>query len=158
MLKAILTLTLLLAEIVSSAAQEARKVHEMGAEDCESEMAFLDSFANSLNDEPNSLGYIVVYGGRRDTKRDEIQVRGARIKRYMIESRGINSDQIEVVDGGYREKFTVELWLIPRGAKRPASTPTVNQKAVRFKRGKMERWREPGCFPGKYIIPKARPA
>ena len=149
---------LLVAGGVSLATQESRKVLEMGAEECESEMAFLDAFANYLHDEPYSSGYILVYGGRRDTKRDEIQVRGARIRRYLIESRGVGADRVAVATGGYREKFAVELWLTPRGGNPPAATPTVNQKAVRFKRGQMERWREPGCFPGKYIIPKPRPA
>lgn len=148
----------LVAGSISSVVQEPRRVLEMGAEACESEMAFLDAFANHLHDGPPSSGYILVYGGRRDTRRVEIQVRGARIKRYLIESRGVGADQLEVVDGGYREKFTVELWLIPRGGNPPVASPTVNQKSVRFKRGTMERWREPGCFPGKYVIQKPRPA
>ncbi len=142
----------------SFAVEESRKVSEMGAEDCEFEMLVLDGFTNHLANESDATGYIIVYGGRRDTKRDEVQIRGSRIKRYLVETRGINLNRIEVVNGGYREKFRVELWLVPRGERMPEATPTVNEKEVRFKKGKMDRYREPGCFPGKYVVRKARPA
>ncbi len=63
----------------------------------------------------DSTGYIINYGGRGDTKRDEIQIRGSRMKGYSVETRGVSLSRIETVNGGYREKFTIELWLVPRG-------------------------------------------
>jgi len=138
--------------------EEARKLLEMGAADCESEMAFLDVLARNLSEQPDLRAYVLIYGGRKDTKRDEIQIRGARMQRYVVETRGIAITRVEVVNGGYRERFTVELWLVPQGAESPVATPTVKSQQVRFKKGRMERFREPGCFPGKYVVTKARHA
>lgn len=133
-----------------------RKLMEIGAEECEYEMAVLDRLAINLGEEPAATGYLIVYGGRRDTKRDEVWIRGARMKRYLVENRGVGRGRVVVVAGGYREKFAVEMWLVPRGERFPAAAPTVSPAAVRFKRGRMQRWREPGCFPGKYRVPNAR--
>ena len=143
---------------ISFAAAESRKIDSFGAIDCEDEMARLDNFAIELQNAPEAQGYVLVYGGRRDTKRDEVQVRGSRMKRYLVENRGVSADRVQVLNGGYRENFTVELWLVPHGETGPAATPTVKERDVRFKRGKMDRYREPGCFPGKYVVRRARPA
>lgn len=123
-----------------------------GAVNCEDEMARLDNLAIAIQNSPDSRVYIVVYGGRRDTKRDEVKIRSARMKRYMVENRSISPEKIEMIDGGYRETFIIELWIVPAEKPAPAPRPTVNPKAVRFKKGKMERYREPGCFPGKYLV------
>lgn len=149
---------LLISTSVSFAAFESRKIDSFGAVNCEDEMARLDSFAIELQTAPDARGYILVYGGRRDTKLDEIQIRGARMKRYLIENRGVMSDRVQVLNGGYRENFTVELWLVPHGESAPSASPTINEKDVRLKKDKMIRYQEPGCFPGKYLVRTARPA
>ena len=142
----------------SLAAIESRKIDTFGPLECDDEMARLDNFAIEVQKAPDARGYIVIYGGRRDTRRDEVQVRGARMKRYLVENRGVGSKRIQMMNGGYRETFTIELWLVPSDEPTPAATPTIKEGAVRFKRGRMDRYREPGCFPGKYAVPKARPA
>jgi hypothetical protein len=149
---------LLISTSVSFASLESRKIDSFGAIDCEDEMARLDNFAIELQNAPDAQGYIFVYGGRRDTKRDEVQVRGSRMKRYLVENRGVSAHRVRLLNSGYRENFTVELWLVPRDDSAPTATPTVKERGVRFKRGRMDRYREPGCFPGKYVVPKARPA
>ena len=140
------------------APEEARKLLEMGAANCESEMAFLDLLAQNLSEQPDLRAYVLIYGGRKDTKRDEVQIRGARMQRYVVETRGIATARVEVIDGGYRERFTVELWLVPKETESAVASPMVKLQQVRFKKGKMERFREPGCFPGKYVVKKARHA
>lgn len=155
-LRALVTSLALLLSTHAAAGDETRKLMEIGAEECEYEMAVLDRLAINLGEEPDATGYLIVYGGRRDTKRDEVRIRGARMKRYLVESRGVSRVRVVVVAGGYREKFAVEMWLVPRGERFPAPTPTLRPAAVRFRKGRMERWREPGCFPGKYRVPNAR--
>ena len=149
---------LLISTGFSVAAIESRQIDSFGAVECEDEMARLDLFAIELQNAPDAQGYILVYGGRRDSKRDEVQVRGSRMKRYLVENRGLKARRVQVLTGGYRENFTVEFWLVPRDESAPAAAPTVKARDVRFKRGRMERYREPGCFPGKYLVRKARPA
>lgn len=125
-----------------------------GAVDCESEMAHLDNLTIELQNTAGARAYIFIYGGKRGTYRDEVRVRGACIKRYLIETRGVSPDRIEIIDGGYRESFVVEVWIVPNDKPVPTAAPTVNAKSVRFKKGKMTRYREPGCFPGKYLAAK----
>ena len=126
-----------------------------GAIDCESEMAHLDNLAIELQNAAGARAYIFVYGGKRGTYRDEVRVRGARMKRYLIETRGVSPDRIEIIEGGYRESLAVEIWITLKDKPVPIDTPIVAPKLVRFKKGKMARYREPGCYPGKYLKAKS---
>ena len=111
---------------------------EYGDVGCEDEMARLDNFAVKLRDTPNYVGYAIVYGGR-DGRRGEALARAARIKDYLIKSRGLESNRVMTIDGGYREKLTVDLWIVPSGESGPKAEPTIQLKDVRFKRGKIKR-------------------
>jgi len=131
---------------------QSEKLMELGKYNCEDEMSKLDYLAVQLQGNPDTYGYIVVYGGRRGMQRGEIEVRAARMRRYLIETRGISSDRIEVAAGGFREKLTVEFWRVPRGVKPPTVTPGVDPKNVKFKKGKFDGREEPGCFPDKLPV------
>lgn len=122
-----------------------------GPINCEDEMARLDNLAIELQNEVDSSAYIFIYGGKRGTFRDEVRVRGARMKRYLIQSRGVDPDKVKLIDGGYRETFSVDVRIVPNGAVAHEASPTVAPKLVRFKKGKMPRYNEVGCFPGKYL-------
>ena len=117
---------------------------QFGALTCESEMAQLDDIENKLRSDPKLNAYFIVYGGKRDTKRNEIQVRGSRMRRYLVDPRRIAAERITVVAGGFREKFTVEVWFVAQGETNPKPTPTVQEKSVRFKKGLMPLGEEPG--------------
>jgi len=125
---------------LSNATAEPRKIDSFGAINCEDEMARLDNFALEIQNSPEAQAYISVYGGRRDTRRNEVRARLSRIRYYLLNNRMIASDRIILVNGGYRERFTVELWIRPRGEVAPVATPTVQPRDVRFKRGKVQRW------------------
>jgi hypothetical protein len=125
----------------SSASVEARKLMEFGNVGWEDEMARLDYLNTKLGEEPQSIAYIIVYGGRRGDRRGETQARMACIRDYMLNRRGLSSDRIVITNGGYREESTVELWLAAPGENRPTATPTVSAKAVKFKKGKIKNWR-----------------
>jgi hypothetical protein len=126
---------------VASASVEARKLMEFGNVGWEDEMARLDYLNIKLGEEPQSTAYVIVYGGRRGDRRGETQARMACIKDYMLYRRGLSSDRIVIANGGYREESTVELWLAAPGENRPAATPTVSAKEVKFKKGKIKSWR-----------------
>jgi hypothetical protein len=113
---------------------QTRMAQEYGDTSCEEEMAHLDNYAISLQVDPNLRGYIVVYGGRRGTRRRQMSARLYRIRRYLTTNRGIQARRIVTARGGFRERFTVELWLVPRGESIPATTSTVNPREVRFAR------------------------
>ncbi len=97
-------------------------------------MGALDLLSKALQDEPNSTGYIFIYGARRGYRNDVVR-RMECMKNYMLNRRGIPSDSLRVINGGYREYAMVELWVAPNGSLAPVPRPTVRPKNVRFKRG-----------------------
>lgn len=121
----------------SSAAVESRKIDEISNFNWEDLMARLDFYAIQLQTVPDSSGHLIIYDGRR-SRRGEVQGWMDCVKNYLVGRRGIDSDRIMIVNGGYREKMTVEMWLVPRGENSPQTTPTVKPKDVKMKKGRLK--------------------
>jgi hypothetical protein len=49
----------------------------------------------------------------------------SRARDYLTTQRGIDASRLTVVNGGFREEDSVELWVVPSGAPAPRATPTV---------------------------------
>ncbi|MEP6913335.1 MAG: hypothetical protein ABI923_11300, partial [bacterium] len=92
--------------------------------------ARLDNLAVELNNDPSARVYILAYGGRtsRSGQADRL---GARARDYLVNHRGIGSSRIVVLDGGFREEESVELWVVPSGATPPQPRPTVQAGDVK---------------------------
>jgi hypothetical protein len=86
--------------------------------------------AIELQNDPGAQGYIIVYGGR-NSRADSADRLSARARDYLVRTRGIDAARVVVVNGGYRETNSFELWLVPQGATPPAPTPTVRPGDVR---------------------------
>ena len=124
------------------------KFDEFGNICCDDEKARLDNFAIQLGNNPDTQGYIIFYGGRRQNypycdssrlrlpRRGEAEARAARMKPYLVNSRGVDSNHIVVINGGYRESWSAEIWIVPKGANPPTPTPTVQPQEIKFRRGK----------------------
>ncbi|MBC7909727.1 MAG: hypothetical protein H7Y30_04450 [Pyrinomonadaceae bacterium] len=115
---------------------------------CEDEMARLDNFAIELQNNPEARGVIIFYGGRlypscynrnqpRRPRRGEALMRTERMMEYLVRTRGINQTRLVWMNGGYRESWTAELWLLPKGADLPTATPTLQLKDIEFRKGKV---------------------
>jgi hypothetical protein len=143
---------------VTSLAQTSNKTKEFdkfGSICCEDEMARLDNFAVHLQNEPEAKGYIIFYEGRRYAscnnrrplmpRRGEAAARAARMKPYLTDARGLDPQRVIIINGGYREEWTAELWLVPKGAEPPKPTPTLRAKDIKFRKGKIGR-REYECM------------
>jgi hypothetical protein len=115
------------------------KVSEYPAYNCEDEMAILDSYALKVQGSPESTAYVIVYGGQH-RRRGEVAMRMSRIKHYLLTNRMISANRTRIVDGGYRKKLAVELWLIPPSESPPPLAPSLRPEQVRFMRGKIQRW------------------
>ena len=139
-LKSILvSLSLLLVMIGdSSAAVESRKIDEVSNFNWEDLMARLDFYVIQSQNEPASSGYIIVYDGQR-SRRGEVQGWMNCIKNYLVGQRGMASNRIMVVDGGYRGNKTVEMWLVTPADSPPKATPTVKPKDVKFRKGRLKK-------------------
>ena len=86
--------------------------------------ARLDNLAIELQNNPGAQGYIIAYSGRR-SRAGEGDRMGERAAKYLVEMRGLSRSRLVVVNGGYREANTFELWLVPQGAEAPRPTPTA---------------------------------
>ena len=141
MMKLAIAICFVAALSVSAASVEARKLMEFGNVGWDDEMARLDYLAGELREQPGSIAYIIVYGGRRGDRRGETQARMACIRDYLLNRRRVSADRIVVTKGGYREESTVELWLAAPGERAPVASPTVRPADVRFRKGSIKNWR-----------------
>jgi hypothetical protein len=100
--------------------------------------ARLDNLAVELQNDPTTRAYIIAYGGRTGPM-GQVEVLMTRAREYLTAQRGIDAARFKVVNGGFREEDSVELWVVPSGATPPRVTPTVpagdlKPAAVRRKR------------------------
>jgi hypothetical protein len=102
-----------------------------GAISWEDEKAHLDNFAIALQHDRDSIGYIIVYAGRRACV-GEAKDRALRAKKYVVEARGIQASRIKWIDGGYREELTTILQPAPRGAPELTASPTLKPREVQI--------------------------
>ena len=86
--------------------------------------ARLDNLAVELQHDPSTRAYIIAYGGRTSPV-GQVEVLMSRARDYLVSQRGIDASRLVVVNGGFREEDSVELWMVPSGAKPPQATPTV---------------------------------
>jgi len=100
----------------------ATKIHEFGAVNEEVEWAKLDNFVLLLQNEPNSVGYLISYRGPKGQV-GEAKTVNARMVKYLIEKRAVKRERLKSIDGGMRQTPSRELWIVPLGAKPPKATP-----------------------------------
>ncbi|MBA2501641.1 MAG: PEGA domain-containing protein [Pyrinomonadaceae bacterium] len=107
-----------------------RKFDEFPSISFDDDKARLDNLAIELQNNPGARGYILVYGGRT-SRAGSAEFLGNRARNYLASVRGVDASRLVVVNGGYRERNTYELWLVPQGAQAPQPTPTVAPSDVR---------------------------
>lgn len=77
----------------------------------------LDEFAGEVKKKDDIVAHVIGYGGSSRNK-NEAQLAGERARNYLIGT-GIWQGRIEIIDGGFRDEATVELWVTPKGATPP---------------------------------------
>lgn len=86
---------------------------------------------------------IVVYGGRNDTKEGEVVARLFAIRDRLLKNRSIDLSRIVLLDGGFREEYESELWIIPTLAREFASylvNPTVESGEAKLRKSVLRKW------------------
>jgi hypothetical protein len=91
------------------------------------EKARLDHFAIELQTNPNTTGYIIVYGRRN--RPGEAKKRADRAKQYLLYYRRMGRERLVSLDHCFRTQLEVELWIVPRGAAPPVPCATGKAKA-----------------------------
>lgn len=100
------------------------------------EQNYLDLLAQRLRDEPGTRPWIIAYAGRVAYEKEALE-RADHAKQYLVEKHGIEPLRIVVVDGGFREVRSVELWLEESGALNdPLATPTLKREEVQIQKRK----------------------
>ena len=122
----------------SATVVESRKIDEISNYNWEQLMLGLDFYAQVLQHEPGALAYVIVYGGRR-SRRGEVEGWMKCVRNYLVKARRVEAKRIRVVNGGYRENRTVELWFAKPKHRLPRATPTVKPKDVRFRQGSVRK-------------------
>lgn len=92
--------------------------------------ARLDNLAVELQNDPSTTAYIIAYGGRNSPIR-QVERLMTRAREYLMKQRGIDDSRLVIVNGGFRERDSVELWIVPSGAAPPRATPTVQAGEVK---------------------------
>ena len=117
----------------------------------EGEQMRLDFLDIESRKEPEARVYIVTYGGRcysnckidyprhrpQFPRKAEEQAWQSRIKDYLVSVRGMDPARIVLVDGGHRESWEAELWIVPKGAPEPPLSPTLKPEDIVYKKGKV---------------------
>jgi len=104
---------------------------EFGDIKFEDEKARLDNFAIQLSTNKDERGSIIVFAGRSTYENEAIE-RLEKAKNYLVKVRKIDPNQIVTVDGGYREDFTVYLYIVPPGAGPPALQANMSPTEIEF--------------------------
>ena len=91
--------------------------------------ARLDNLAIELQNAPDATAYVIVYAGR-NSRTGQADALGRRAMDYLVNQRGVDSQRIIVINGGYRDEDFIEIWICPPGAKTPQATPTVQPSDV----------------------------
>src|SRR5215213_1109775 len=92
--------------------------------------ARLDNLAVELQNDPTTRGYVIAYGGRMSPL-GQVEKLMTRAREYLITQRGIDASRLTVVNGGFREEDSVELWVVPSGATAPQPTPSVQAGEIK---------------------------
>lgn len=160
-MKRIISLLFLLALAASAAAQtnEAKKIDEFGIITCGDFMARMDGLFTEMRNNPDLETYVIYYGARfrrhyidrgKDgilklsyPHRDDglnwaksIPLSLTTDSNYTEEFRNSINDKIHMIDGGFRDEITVEIWLGPKGAKPPQPTPLIDENQIKFRKDK----------------------
>jgi hypothetical protein len=107
----------------------AREYDECNSCSLDDQKARLDNLAVELQNDPSTRAYILAYGGRMSPL-GQVEKLMSRSRDYLTTQRGIDASRIVVVNGGFREEDSVELWIVPSGAAAPKPTPTVQAGEV----------------------------
>ena len=126
---------------------EAQKLDEFGYVNCDEYLARMDAVIIAQANNPNSQIYVFVYEGKEKRgfyKNDKMvwlkpslppsglaKAKIDSMKEYIKKWKKRPVENYVFVNGGFREEFQVEIWLVPPGAEPPTPTPTLQKMEYR---------------------------
>lgn len=74
-------------------------------------LARLDNYTIALLNQKRWIGYIVLYKGR-ETGSKRMSAYKTSIMRHLLQKRAVPRERIKLIDGGYRDKPAIEVYLL----------------------------------------------
>lgn len=100
-------------------------IDQYSAVSIDEERKHLDRMAEQMKIRSSeAIGYILSYAGRTACI-NESEWRAKRARQYLVETHRIPSSSLVMVEAGFRENWTVELYIQPRRACGPLPNPTL---------------------------------
>lgn len=138
------------AMIADAQKPEARLIDEAGDMPCGDYEGRMDLLLAETSSEPSSIAVVVYYEGRYVAPTysksgkllssrsvsptfGEVQGRVRWLQNYVIGFRRFPKEKIRFISGGYREKFSIDTWIVPNGAAHPKPSRTV--ETMKFRKG-----------------------
>lgn len=141
-------------------AQKSRKLDEFSYLPCDDLLARADGDSQELQKEPGAKMYFIYYEGNQkhiniynkklksyetkelNPRRGDALNRTKDLTLYLTKYRKIPKGKLVLINGGYMENYEVEIWIVPKDAEPPKPAPTVDEKDVKFRKGKPFRTRD----------------
>ena len=104
---------------------------------CEDELVRVDNYSSQLAKLKDVLAVIVIYAGRDDTMRGEVAAHLLSVRDRLVKNKSIDATSIVLIDGGFRERQEIELFIIPssaRGSVHYLAVPTLKPAEGRLKK------------------------
>jgi hypothetical protein len=98
----------------------AKKSDTLLKRDLFNEKARLDNYIYDLTSDPTTKGYVIAYPTAAEPASGKAFI--MRATAYM-RSRSLDMSRLVMVEGGARDSFAAELWLVPKGASIPVPEP-----------------------------------
>jgi hypothetical protein len=114
----------------SQSANISRKIDEFGRlGECDLG-GRLDSFLIDLQNDPNLTGYILFYRVKNATRSEMFSHRTLRMYEDHLKFRKFDPARVVIINGGFRESETTELWLVSTGQPGPEPSNTVEPPTI----------------------------
>ena len=104
---------------------------------CRDELVRVDNYSSQLAKLKDVLAVVVIYAGRDDTMRGEVAAHLLSIRDRLVKNKSIGASSIVLIDGGFREKQEIELFISPsfaRGSVHYLAVPTLKPEEGRLKK------------------------
>lgn len=119
----------------------AELIDEFGRLSADDAGSRIDHILVRSSDSSKSIGYIFIYCGKICAAGEiEAHIRGIEVKLWT--RKGVDRKRLVILNAGFRDSVSVELWVVPEGACPPVPRSTVQFRDVSFT-GKNKRFIEP---------------
>ena len=115
---------------LDSIKSEAKLIQSGPYQNSEVESLNIDVLRNQMREHPGSKGIIVIFCGKICQYGEiEAHLRGINLS---LQGKGLDKEFV-VLNGGFKDKFSVEYWVIPQNACLPIPNSTIKIEDVKFK-------------------------